>query len=194
MAWCETGGIETYRRCPLRKELYDLIKSEHVKAKREFVRYGGQIIVASSGTEHVRYTVGNYKARSIALLWANIFIVLQTTSCYMAYGTCSCFKFSRRRLRREGSIREILLRPNGYLDYSNKMKDARCSASPWVDQTFRAKVRAAGVMQRALRHVEADRQSISTKGSRKVRLKSMDIVTELQKRGPWKGTARRTER
>lgn len=36
--WCQSGGTDTYRRHPSRKELHDAIKLEHAKAKREFAR------------------------------------------------------------------------------------------------------------------------------------------------------------
>ena len=36
--WCQSGGSDTYRRHPSRKELHDAMNSEHAKAKREFAR------------------------------------------------------------------------------------------------------------------------------------------------------------
>jgi len=37
--WCHSGGSDTYRRHPSRKELHDAMNSEHAKAKREFARW-----------------------------------------------------------------------------------------------------------------------------------------------------------
>lgn len=39
--WCQSGGSDTYRRHPSRKELHDAMNSEHAKAKREFARWAG---------------------------------------------------------------------------------------------------------------------------------------------------------
>ena len=36
--WCQSGGSDTYRKHPSRKELHDAMNSEHAKAKREFAR------------------------------------------------------------------------------------------------------------------------------------------------------------
>ena len=36
--WCQSGGSDTYRRHPSRKDVYDAIKSEHTKAKKEYAR------------------------------------------------------------------------------------------------------------------------------------------------------------
>ncbi|CAM9670310.1 unnamed protein product [Ectocarpus sp. 4 AP-2014] len=89
--WCQSGGSDTYRRHPSRKELHDAMNSEHAKAKREFAR---------------------------------------------------------------------------------------------------GKAQAAKALRRTLRKVDVDRQSILKKGPRQVGLKSMDIVTDLQQQGAFKGFKR----
>eukprot|EP00904_Undaria_pinnatifida_P003688 jgi/Undpi1/1331/HiC_scaffold_11.g04723.m1 len=89
--WCQSGGSDTYRRHPSRKDVYDAIKSEHTKAKKEYAR---------------------------------------------------------------------------------------------------SKAQAAETLRRTLRHADADRHAIFKKGPRQVGLKSMDIVTELQQHGAFKGFKR----
>ncbi|CAM9804553.1 unnamed protein product [Hapterophycus canaliculatus] len=89
--WCQSGGSDTYRRHPSRKELHDAMNSEHAKAKREFAR---------------------------------------------------------------------------------------------------GRAQAATALRRTLRKVDVDRQAIFKKGPRQVGLKSMDIVTELQQQGAFKGFKR----
>lgn len=54
----------------------------------------------------------------------------------------------------------------------------------------RGKAQAAEALRRTLRHVDADRYAIFKKGPRQVGLKSMDIVTELQQQGAFKGFKR----
>lgn len=36
--WCQSGGTDTYRRQPSRKDLHDDIKMAYIKGRREFVR------------------------------------------------------------------------------------------------------------------------------------------------------------
>ena len=61
------------------------------------------------------------------------------------------------------------------------------TATPlWI----RSKAQAAETLRRTLRHADADRQAIFKKGPRQVGLKSMDIVTDLQQHGAFKGFKR----
>lgn len=61
-------------------------------------------------------------------------------------------------------------------------------------QFYRGKAQAAKALRRTLRKVDVDRQSIFKKGPRQVGLKSMDIVTDLQQQGAFKGFKRSTGR
>lgn len=49
--WCQSGGTDTYRRHPSRKELHDAIILEHTKAKQEYTRGKAQ------GMAHLRRTL-----------------------------------------------------------------------------------------------------------------------------------------
>ena len=55
---------------------------------------------------------------------------------------------------------------------------------------FRGRAQAAKALRRTLRKVDVDRHAIFRRGPRQVGLKSMDIVTELQQQGAFKGFKR----
>lgn len=62
--------------------------------------------------------------------------------------------------------------------------------SPRLPNPFRGRALAAKALRRTLRKVDVDRHAIFRRGPRQVGLKSMDIVTELQQQGAFKGFKR----